>query len=64
MAPATRTTKAPTINELSRLNSMAFRIAVYVSRRWSPVAAQDSLPGVGQTLLGGLSTRRVPTRGF
>ena len=28
------------------------------------IPAQDSLPGVGQTLLGGLSTRRVPTKGF
>jgi hypothetical protein len=28
------------------------------------IPAQDSLPGVGQTLLYGLSTRRVPTKGF
>src|SRR5262245_55401576 len=29
-----------------------------------PRPAQDSLPAVGQTLLDGLSTRRVPSRGF
>ena len=29
-----------------------------------PVSAQNSLPAVGQTLLGGLSTRKVPTEGF
>src|SRR5262245_12840998 len=29
-----------------------------------PRPTQDSLPAVGQTLLGGLSTRRVPKRGF
>src|SRR5262249_57974207 len=29
-----------------------------------PRPTQDSLPAVGQTLLDGLSTRRVPVRGF
>src|SRR5262249_37558338 len=29
-----------------------------------PDPTQDSLPAVGQTLLGGRSTRRVPTKGF
>ena len=29
-----------------------------------PVATQNSLPAVGQTLPDGLSTRRVPTKGF
>src|SRR5262249_31947703 len=29
-----------------------------------PAATQDALPAVGQTLLGGRSTRRVPTKGF
>src|SRR5262249_12736341 len=29
-----------------------------------PRPTQDSLPAVGQTLLDGLSTRRVPTKGF
>src|SRR5437773_12391936 len=44
---------------------MAPKLAVYASykvNRFTP--AQDSLPGVGQTLLDGLSTRRVPTKGF
>jgi hypothetical protein len=49
---------------LSRLNNMAFGLTVYVSRRWSPVAAQDSLPGAGQAFPDGISTRRAPTRGF
>ncbi len=40
---------------LSRLNSMAFGLAAYVSRCWSPVTAQGSLPGAGQALPGGLS---------
>jgi hypothetical protein len=29
-----------------------------------PVSTQNSLPAVGQTLLGGLCTRKVPTEGF
>src|SRR5262249_55480690 len=29
-----------------------------------PVSTQNSLPAVGQTLLDGLSTRKVPTEGF
>ena len=29
-----------------------------------PDATQDSLPGAGQALLGGLSTRKVPLKGF
>ena len=29
-----------------------------------PVATQDSLPGAGQALLGGLSTHKVPLKGF
>ena len=29
-----------------------------------PASTQDSLPAVGQTLLDGLSTRKVPTEGF
>ena len=40
---------------LSRLNSMAFGLAAYVSRCWLPVTAQGWLPGAGQALLGGLS---------
>lgn len=55
VAPAIGTTKAPTTTTLSRLNSMAFGLAAYVSRCWLPVTAQDWLPGAGQALLGGLS---------
>src|SRR5262249_8253452 len=43
---------------------MAFGLAVYASPPGLPQPTQDSLPAVGQTLLGGLSTRRVPTEGF
>ena len=32
--------------------------------RVTPLTAQDSLPGAGQALLDGLSTRRAPTKGF
>jgi hypothetical protein len=42
-------------NRLSRLNSMAFGLAAYVSRCWLPATAQDWLPGAGQALLGRLS---------
>jgi hypothetical protein len=47
VAPAKGTTKAPT-RRLSRLNSMAFGLAAYVSRCWLPATAQDWLPGAGQ----------------
>ncbi len=43
---------------------MAFGLAVYASQDGLPRPTQDSLPAVGQTLLDGLSTRRVPTKGF
>ena len=43
---------------------MASGLAVYVSRGGYPLAAQDSLPGAGQALLDGLSTRRAPMKGF
>jgi hypothetical protein len=46
-------------NRLSRLNSMAFGLAAYVSRCWLPVTAQGWLPGAGQALLDGL-----PPAGF
>jgi hypothetical protein len=59
MAPAVRTTKAPTRMTISRLNSTAFGLAAYVSRCWLPVTAQDWLPGAGQALLSGL-----PPAGF
>jgi hypothetical protein len=49
---------------LSRLNRMASGLAAYVSRAWLPAPAQGSLPGAGQALLNGLSTRRAPLKGF
>jgi hypothetical protein len=58
VAPALRTTKAPTIRTISRLNSMAFGLAVYASRCRLPFIAQDSLPGAGQALLDGLLPAR------
>ena len=58
VAPALRTTKTPTIRTISRLNSMAFGLAVYASRCRLPFLAQDSLPGAGQALLGGLLPAR------
>ncbi len=58
MAPALRTTKAPTRRTISGLNSMAFGLAVYASRCRLPFTAQDSLPGDGPALLGGLLPAR------
>ena len=55
--------KAPT-KGLSTLNSMAFGLAVYASPGSLPPPAQDSLPTAGQALPDGLSTRKIPTRGF
>ena len=43
---------------------MAFGLAVYASPRSLPPPTQDSLPAAGQALPGGLSTRRVPLKGF
>ena len=64
MALGPRVAKAPT-NGLSTPNSMAFGLAVYASQlRITPTATQDSLPVAGQALPDGLSTRRIPTKGF
>ena len=49
---------------ISELNSMAFGLAVYASQDWLPSTTQDSLPAAGQALPDGLSTRRVPSKGF
>jgi hypothetical protein len=43
---------------------MASEFAVYASQCRLPDPTQDSLPGAGQALLDGLSTRRVPMKGF
>jgi hypothetical protein len=58
-----RKAKAPT-KGLSKLNSMAFGLAVYASQCRLPHTTQDSLPAAGQALPDGLSTRKVPTKGF
>ena len=64
VAHAMTKAKAPCGLSISKLNSMAFGLAVYASQCWLPSPTQDSLPAVGQTLLDGLSTRRVPMKGF
>ena len=61
--PLVSKAKAPT-KGLSTLNSMAFGLAVYASPGSLPPPAQDSLPAAGQALPDGLSTRKVPTKGF
>ena len=63
MALGHRTAKAPA-KGLSTLNSMAFGLAVYASRRGLPRSTQNSLPAAGQALPDGLSTRKVPLKGF
>ena len=55
--------KAPTIG-LSKLNGMAFGLAVYASWCGLPRPTQDSLSAAGQPLPDGLSTRWVPAKGF
>jgi len=64
MALAGQKTKAPTIISLSKLNHMAFGLAVYASQCRLPDPTQNSLPAVGQTLPDGLSTRRTAMKGF
>ena len=39
---------------ISGLNHTAFDLAVYASRRWSPIPTQDSLPAAGPALPDGL----------
>ncbi len=63
MALGMTKTKAPTTG-LSELNSMAFGLAVYASPSSLPCPTQDSLPAAGQALPDGLSTRKVPMKGF
>jgi hypothetical protein len=43
---------------------MASGLAVYASPGSLPSTTQDSLPVAGQALLNGLSTRKVPMKGF
>ena len=49
---------------ISKLNSMAFGLAVYASPSKLPNPTQNSLPAAGQALPDGLSTRKVPMKGF
>ena len=49
---------------LSRLNSMAFGLAAYVSRCRLPFTAQGWLPGARQAFLGGLSPARFLQKVF
>ena len=57
MALGISTAKAPT-KGLSKLNSMAFGLAVYASQYGLPRPTQDSLPAAGQALPDGLSPAR------
>ena len=63
MALSHRTAKAPA-KGLSTLNSMAFGLAVYASQCGLPRPTQYSLQAAGQALPDGLSTRKVPMKGF
>ena len=56
-------TKAPTIG-LSTPNSTAFGLAVYASQGRLLRPTQDSLPVAGQALPDGLSTHKIPMKGF
>jgi hypothetical protein len=64
MAPAVATTKAPTSRifrgSIAWLSDSLPTYHVTVTRR----TAQGWLPGAGQALLDGLSTRRAPVKGF
>ena len=63
VAPAKGTTKAPT-RRLSRLNSMAFGLAAYVSRDGYPPDRARLASGCWSSSPGRAFTRRVPTKGF
>ncbi len=66
------TAARPLVSEQQRLPRKVFRRSIaWLSDSLStlrsagyPRPTQDSLPAVGQTLLDGLSTRRVPMKGF
>jgi hypothetical protein len=63
VAPGPPGAKAPT-KGLSTPNSMAFGLAVYASQGGLLRPTQDSLPVAGQALPDGLSTHKIPLRGF
>jgi hypothetical protein len=62
----------PLMSERQRLPQLAFRSSIAWLSDWLstlrrpgyPDTTQDSLPAVGQTLPDGLSTRRIPSKGF
>src|SRR3954466_9518117 len=62
----------PLVGEQQRLPRKVFRRSIAwlsdslstLRRAGYPASTQDSLPAVGQTLLGGLFTRKVPSEGF
>jgi hypothetical protein len=62
--PAYRTTKTPTIIFLSRLNSMAFGLAVYASSRWLPRHDARLASGCRLRSAGWPWGRWVPMKGF
>jgi len=64
VAPASVKTKAPAFQIVSRLNSMAFGLAVHASRRGSPRRRAGLASGRWSNSPGRASTRKVPTRGF
>ena len=64
MALALGTTKAPTINRFSRLNSMAFGLAAYVSPVGCPTCGARLASRCWSGSPGRAFTRRVPTKGF
>ena len=55
---------SPRVNQISGLNGTALTLAVYASQWLLPAPTQDSLPAAGQLYRVGLSTHRVPTKGF
>jgi hypothetical protein len=64
MAPATQTTKAPAIIELSKLYSMAFGLATYVSPVGYPTDSARLASGCWSGSPGWASTHKVPAKGF
>jgi hypothetical protein len=64
MWPPTVVTAMRSVGPGGPCGCKAFELAVYASQWVCPRPAQDSLPAAGQALPGGLSTRRVPRKGF
>ncbi len=65
VAPVTTTTKAPTIKNISRLNSTAFELAVYASRpKVTPRACKTRFRLLARLYRVGLATHRIAAKGF